>query len=88
MIQVTLPYLLSIGPDLTSSSLESLNQAPPINSSQPDQAAETQQEEPLVQSDEEDVQADMFLAAVQDVGTAWDSDESDGADPLMEKPQN
>ncbi|XP_023187019.1 dysbindin-A-like [Xiphophorus maculatus] len=79
---------LTSGPDLTSSSLESLNQAPPINSSQPDQAAETQQEEPLVQSDEEDVQADMFLAAVQDVGTAWDSDESDGADPLMEKPQN
>ncbi|PWA26305.1 hypothetical protein CCH79_00018803, partial [Gambusia affinis] len=79
---------LTSGPDLNSSSLESLNQAPPINSSQSDQAAERQQEEPLVQSDEEDVQADMSLAAVQDVGTAWDSDESDGADPLMEKAQN
>ncbi|XP_008431066.1 dysbindin-A-like [Poecilia reticulata] len=79
---------LTSGPDLNSSSLESLNQAPPINSSQSDQAAEWQQKEPLVQSDEEDVQADMSLAAVQDVGTVWDSDESDGADPLMEKPQN
>uniref|UniRef100_A0A3B3WG43 Dystrobrevin binding protein 1b n=1 Tax=Poecilia mexicana TaxID=48701 RepID=A0A3B3WG43_9TELE len=79
---------LTSGPDLNSSSLESLNQVPPINSSQSDRAAEWQQEEPLVQSDEEDVQADMSLAAVQDVGTVWDSDESDGADPLMEKPQN
>ncbi|XP_054879130.1 dysbindin-A-like isoform X2 [Poeciliopsis prolifica] len=79
---------LTSGPDLNSSSLESLNQAPHVNSSQSDQAAGGQQEEPLVQSDEEDVQADMSLAAVQDVGTEWDSDESDGADPLMEKPQN
>ncbi|KAM4735129.1 dysbindin-A-like [Anableps anableps] len=78
---------LTSGPDLTSSSLESLDQVPPTSNSQSTQAAEWQQEEgaseegeePLVQSDEEDVQADMSLAAVQDVGTTWGSDESDSA---------
>ncbi|KAM4567667.1 dysbindin-A-like [Fundulus diaphanus] len=78
---------LTSGPDLKSSSLESLNQVPPTSNGQTTQDAECRQEdgaseeseEPLVQSDEEDVQADMSLVAVQDIGTTWGSDESDSA---------
>lgn len=78
---------LTSGPDLKSSSLESLNQIPSTSNTRSTQAAEWQQEEgpseeseePLVQSDEEDVQADMSLVAVQDVSTTWGSDESDSA---------
>lgn len=78
---------LTSGPDLKSSSLESLNQIPSTSNTRSTQAAEWQQEEgpseeseePLVQSDEEDVQADMSLVAVQDVSTTSGSDESDSA---------
>lgn len=78
---------LTSGPDLKSSSLESLNQIPSTSNTRSTQAAEWQQEEgpseeseePLVQSDEEDVQADMSLVAVKDVSTTSGSDESDSA---------
>ncbi|MEQ2176914.1 hypothetical protein AMECASPLE_037605 [Ameca splendens] len=78
---------LTPGPDLKSSSLESLNQVPLTNNSQSSQVAVWQEEggasedseEPRVQSDEEDVQADMSLIAVLKMGTTLCSDESDSA---------
>ncbi|XP_015259310.1 PREDICTED: dysbindin-A-like, partial [Cyprinodon variegatus] len=78
---------LTSGPDLQSSSLESLNQISPTNTGQLTEVAEWQQEEgaseegekPLVQSDEEDVQADTSLVAVQDIPASSGSDESDSA---------
>ncbi|XP_047217695.1 dysbindin-A-like isoform X2 [Girardinichthys multiradiatus] len=78
---------LTSGPDLKSSSLESLNQVPPTNNSQSSQVAVWQEEagasedgeEPRVQSDEEDVQADMSLIAVLKIGRTLCSDESDSA---------
>ncbi|XP_063735657.1 dysbindin-A-like [Eleginops maclovinus] len=84
---------LTSGPDLESFSSESemksqMIQAPPTKN----QAAEWEQEEeeaasegndkPLVQSDEEDVQPDMSLVALQDIGTLRGSDESDPAEDL------
>ncbi|MED6295545.1 hypothetical protein CHARACLAT_032930 [Characodon lateralis] len=78
---------LTPGPDLKFSSLESLNQVPPTNNSQSSQVAVWQEEgvasedseEPRVQSDEEDVQADMSLIAGLKIGTTLCSDESDSA---------
>ena len=67
-------------------------QAPPTKNQASNQAVEWEQEEeeaaseesyePLVQSDEEDVQPDMSLIALQDVGTLRGSDESDPAEDL------
>lgn len=75
------------GPDLESCSSESLrsqiNQTPPTNNQLSNQDAVWEQEEeaasdePLVQSDEEDVKPDMSLVGLQDVGTFRGSDESD-----------
>ncbi|XP_071324407.1 dysbindin-A [Trachinotus anak] len=86
---------LTSGPDLESCSSESLrsqtNQAPPTKDQPPKQDAVWQPEEevaseesdePLVQSDEEEVQLDMSLVGLQDVGTARGSDESDSAGDL------
>ncbi|XP_017294374.1 dysbindin-A [Kryptolebias marmoratus] len=71
------------GPDHESCSSESLTQAPPIDNHLSNQAGEWQEEqesaELLVQSDEEDVQADMSLVALQDTGPTWSSDESNSA---------
>lgn len=41
------------------------------------EAASDESDEPFVQSDEEDVQADMSLVGLQDVGTVRGCDESD-----------
>ncbi|XP_069028077.1 dysbindin-A [Embiotoca jacksoni] len=77
---------LTSGPDITSCSSESLSQAPPTTNQPPNQDAVWQPEEEVasegsdelqVQSDEEDVQPDMSLAGLQDVGTVRGSDESD-----------
>ncbi|KAL3060794.1 hypothetical protein OYC64_015188 [Pagothenia borchgrevinki] len=88
---------LTSGPDLESCSSESemksqMIQAPPTKNQASNQAVEWEQEEeeaaseesyePLVQSDEEDVQPDMSLIALQDVGTLRGSDESDPAEDL------
>ncbi|XP_033957577.2 dysbindin-A-like [Pseudochaenichthys georgianus] len=88
---------LTSGPDLESCSSESemksqMIQAPPTKNQASNQAAEWEQEEegaaseesyePLVQSDEEDIQPDMSLVALQDVGTLRGSDESDPAEDL------
>ncbi len=83
------------GLDLESYSSESLrsqmNQAPCSNN-QPsnqnavleheDEVASEESDEPLVQSDEEDVQPDMSLVGLQDNGTMKESDESDPAGDL------
>ncbi|XP_037310114.2 dysbindin-A-like isoform X2 [Pungitius pungitius] len=86
---------LTSGPDLESCSSESSKspstQAPPTTIQVPNQVAEYEEEEevaseesdePLVQSDEEDVQPDMSLVGLQDVGTRSGSDESDPAGEL------
>ncbi|KAM4580580.1 dysbindin-A-like isoform 1-T1 [Odontesthes bonariensis] len=76
---------LTSGPDLGSCSSESSDQAPPTNNQQSNQivgwlkeeVASEESDAQLVQSDEEDVQPDMSLVGLQDVGTVWGSDESD-----------
>ncbi|XP_044063776.1 dysbindin-A-like isoform X2 [Siniperca chuatsi] len=86
---------LTSGPDLESYSSESLrsqmNQAPPTNNQpsnqdavweQEEEVASEESDEPLVQSDEEDIQPDMSLVGLQDVGTMRGSDESDPAGDL------
>ncbi|KAM3874009.1 dysbindin-A [Diretmus argenteus] len=87
---------LTSGPDLESWSSESLrspmSQAPPTNKPPANQhAAQGQEEEevaseesdePLVQSDEEDVQVDMSLVGLPEVGPMRSSDESDSAGDL------
>nr|XP_019946687.1 PREDICTED: dysbindin-A-like [Paralichthys olivaceus] len=84
---------LTSGPDLESCSSESsrsqMNQAPPTDN-QPsiqdaalgreEEVASEESDEPLVQSDEEEVQPDMSLVGLQDVERA--SDESDSAGDL------
>lgn len=64
-----------------------MNQAPSTNNHLSNQDTACGQEEevasenddPLVQSDEEDVQPDMSLVGLQDVDTMRGSDESDSA---------
>ncbi|GAA6217523.1 dysbindin-A-like [Lates japonicus] len=86
---------LTSGPDLESCSSESsrgqMNQAPPTNNQPSNQSAVWEREEevaseesdePLVQSDEEDVQPDMSLVGLQDVGTVKGSDDSDSTGDL------
>lgn len=81
---------LTSGPDFRSCSSESLNQASPTNIQSSNQDAVWQEEEvangesdkPVVQSDEEDVQPDISLVVIQDVGTIRNSDESDSAGDL------
>ncbi|XP_039973278.1 dysbindin-A [Xiphias gladius] len=86
---------LTSGPDLDSCSSESMrsqvNQGPPTNNQtsnqnavgeQEEEVASEESDEPLVQSDEEDVQLDMSLVGLQDVGTVRGSDESDSAGDL------
>lgn len=68
-----------------------VNQGPPTNNQtsnqnavgeQEEEVASEESDEPLVQSDEEDVQLDMSLVGLQDVGTVRGSDESDSAGDL------
>ncbi|XP_026149209.1 dysbindin-A-like isoform X2 [Mastacembelus armatus] len=86
---------LTSGPDLKSSSSESLgiqmNQAYPTTNQLPNQdvvqeqdeeVASRDSDEPVVQSDEEDVQPDMSLVGVQDVGTLRDCNESDSEEEM------
>lgn len=83
---------LTSGPDLKSYSSESLrsqmNQAPPTDNQrsnqdeQEEEVASEESDDPLVQSDEEDVQPDMSLVGLQDVGTRRGSDECDPAGDL------
>ncbi|XP_070767799.1 dysbindin-A [Enoplosus armatus] len=81
---------LTSGPDLESYSSESLrsqmNEAPPANNQlfnqdavwgQEEAVASEERDEPLVQSDEEDVQPDTTLVGLQDVGAMRGSDDSD-----------
>ncbi|XP_042279178.1 dysbindin-A-like isoform X2 [Thunnus maccoyii] len=86
---------LTSGPDLESCSSESLrspmNQDPPTNNQpsnqdiawmQEEEVASEESDEPLVQSDEEEIQPDMSLIGQQDVGPLRGSDESDSAGDL------
>ncbi|XP_033494789.1 dysbindin-A-like [Epinephelus lanceolatus] len=86
---------LTSGPDLESCSSESLrsqmNLTPPTNNKlstgdavgeQEEEVASEECDEPLVQSDEEDIQPDMSLVGLQDVGTVRGSDDSDHAGDL------
>ncbi|XP_030580585.1 dysbindin-A [Archocentrus centrarchus] len=82
---------LTSGPDLTSCSSESLNQTPPTNNQlhnkgafwqAEEELASQESDEPLVQSDEEDVQPDMALVVLHDVGTVRGSDDSDSSGDL------
>ncbi|TDH12241.1 hypothetical protein EPR50_G00069850 [Perca flavescens] len=86
---------LTSGPDLESCSSESYTSqtipAPPTHNPpsnqdetwQPeDEAAVEESDEPLVQSDEEDVQPDVILVGLQEVGTVTGSDDSDPAGDL------
>ncbi|XP_040020458.1 dysbindin-A isoform X2 [Gasterosteus aculeatus] len=86
---------LTSGPDPESCSSESSKspstRAPPTTIQAANQDAEWEQEEevaseqsdePLVQSDEEDVHPDTSLVGLQDVGTRSGSDESDPAGDL------
>ncbi|XP_054477506.1 dysbindin-A-like isoform X2 [Anoplopoma fimbria] len=86
---------LTSGPGLESCSSESTRskttRAPPTTSQSSNQDAEWDQDEdvaseesdePLVQSDEEDVQPDMSLVGLQDVGAKRGSDESDPAEDI------
>uniref|UniRef100_A0A8C9YBJ0 Dystrobrevin binding protein 1a n=1 Tax=Sander lucioperca TaxID=283035 RepID=A0A8C9YBJ0_SANLU len=86
---------LTSGPDLESCSSESYTSqtipAPPTLNQPSDQDAAREPEdeadseesdEPLVQSDEEDVQPDVILVGLQEVGTVRDSDDSDPAGDL------
>lgn len=68
-----------------------MNQAPPTNNQPSNQSAVWEREEevaseesdePLVQSDEEDVQLDMSLVGLQDVSTVKGSDDSDSTGDL------
>ncbi|XP_076593214.1 dysbindin-A-like [Chaetodon auriga] len=81
---------LTAGPDLESCSYESLrsqmNQTPRTNNQlsnqdaeweQVDEAASEENDEPLVQLDVEDIQTDMLLVDLQDVGTVRSCDEHD-----------
>lgn len=81
---------LTSGPDLESCSSESsrsqMNQAPPTDHQPSNQDAawgreeEVESDEPLVQSDEEEIQLDMSLIGLQDIERV--SDESDSAGDL------
>ncbi|XP_022606890.1 dysbindin-A-like [Seriola dumerili] len=86
---------LTSGPDLESCSSESsrsqTNQAPPTNDQPSNQGAvwgreeeggSEESDEPLVQSDEEDIQPDMSLVGLQDVCAAKGSDDSDSVGDL------
>ncbi|XP_059195980.1 dysbindin-A-like [Centropristis striata] len=86
---------LTSGPDLESCSSESMRshiiQTTPTNNQpsnqeaaweQEDEAASEESDEPLVQSDEEDIQPDMSLVGLQDVGAMRGSDDSDAAGDL------
>ncbi|XP_041649545.1 dysbindin-A-like [Cheilinus undulatus] len=86
---------LTSGPDLESCSSESsrsqMHQTPPTNPIQSNQDAAWEQEEEacseesnelVVQSDEEDVQPDLSLSGLQDVGPLKGSDDSDPAEEL------
>ncbi|XP_068426404.1 dysbindin-A [Clinocottus analis] len=86
---------LTSGPDLESCSSESLRsqstRATPTVSQASNQDAEWEQDEeaaseesnePLVQSDEEDIQPDMLLVSLQDVGERRGSDETNPAGDL------
>lgn len=83
---------LTSGPDLESCSSDSLRSplylAPPTNNElsnqdtaceQEEEAADEEADEPVVQSDEEDVQPDMSLVILQEAGPVRGSDESDSA---------
>lgn len=68
-----------------------MNQDPPSNKQPPNQdiawmpeeeVASEESDEPLVQSDEEEIQPDMSLVCQQDVGSMRGSDESDSAGDL------
>uniref|UniRef100_A0A3B4WVA1 Dysbindin-A-like n=1 Tax=Seriola lalandi dorsalis TaxID=1841481 RepID=A0A3B4WVA1_SERLL len=87
--------VFSSGPDLESCSSESsrsqTNQAPPTNDQPSNQGAvwgreeeggSEESDEPLVQSDEEDIQPDMSLVGLQDVCAAKGSDDSDSVGDL------
>lgn len=80
------------GPDLESCSSESSkNQAPCKNNQLSTQDTDWGQEEelasenddPLVQLDEEDIQPDLSLVGLQDVGTLRGSDDSDSTGDLL-----
>lgn len=82
---------LTSGPDHGSYSSETLSPAPPTNNQpssrdaawqQEEEVASEESDEPVVQSDEEDVQPDMTLVGLQDVGIVRGSDESDSAGEL------
>lgn len=83
---------LTSGPDLDSWSSESLrdslSQGPPTNNQLANQGAargheeevaSEESDEPLVQSDDEDVQVDMSLVVLPEAGPVRSSDESDSA---------
>ncbi|XP_026227076.1 dysbindin-A-like [Anabas testudineus] len=83
---------LTSGPDLESCSSESSkNQAPCKNNQLSTQDTDWGQEEelasenddPLVQLDEEDIQPDLSLVGLQDVGTLRGSDDSDSTGDLL-----
>lgn len=68
-----------------------MNHAPPTNAQlfnqdtaieQEEEAASEERDKPVVQSDEEDVQLDMSLVALQEVGPVRGSDESDSVGDL------
>ncbi|XP_035771858.1 dysbindin-A-like [Neolamprologus brichardi] len=80
-----------IGPDLTRCSSESSNQTSPPNDQlsnkdvfwQPEEELVSQaSDEPLVQSDEEDIHPDMALVGLHDLGTLRGSDDSDSSADL------
>lgn len=71
------------GADCESCSSDSLTQVTPIDKHQVREWPEEEDDAKLlIQSDEEDVQADMSLVALKDAGTTWDYDESDSAGDL------
>ncbi|XP_076004610.1 dysbindin-A-like isoform X2 [Genypterus blacodes] len=77
---------LTSGPDIESCSPDSLssqlNYDQVTATEQDEEAASKARDEPVVQLDEEDVQFDMSLAAMQEVGSVRDSDESDSVGDL------
>lgn len=87
---------LTSGPDLESCSSESLksqmNQLSPANNQlsnldaaweQGEELAKDQRDDPLVQSDEEEVQPDMSLVGLQDVGSVRGAEDSDPAEDML-----
>ncbi|XP_003446249.1 dysbindin-A isoform X6 [Oreochromis niloticus] len=89
--EVSAESSLTSGPDLTRCSSESSNQTSPPNDQlsnkdvfwQPEEELASQEsDEPLVQSDEEDIHPDMALVGVHDVGTLRGSDDSDSSGDL------